>query len=171
MGDRIMVLRGGKIQQVGEPETLYNQPANMFVAQFIGSPAMNLFSGRLEGAGGELTLVTDIGNFRLPAELVSRVDSPSAAPRGPREVMCGIRPEDIRLNSPDPASGHSQAVVDLVEGLGSDAYVSLKIGDAILLARTPADARPEENETVGVHLNLHKLHLFDPDSEATMLNY
>jgi multiple sugar transport system ATP-binding protein len=171
MGDRIMVLRGGKIQQVGEPETLYNQPANMFVAQFIGSPAMNLFSGRLEGAGGELTLVTDIGNFQLPAELVSRVDSPSAAPRGPREVMCGIRPEDIRLNSPDPASGHSQAVVDLVEGLGSDAYVSLKIGDAILLARTPADARPEENETVGVHLNLHKLHLFDPDSEATMLNY
>jgi multiple sugar transport system ATP-binding protein len=170
MGDRIMVLRDGKIQQVGEPETLYNQPANMFVAQFIGSPAMNMFPGRLEGAGGELALVTDMGNFSLAPEIVSRIQSLPGAPGGSREVMCGIRPEDVRLNSPDPASGRSQAVVDLVEGLGSDAYVSLKIGDAMLLARTPADARPEENELVGVHLDMHKLHLFDPDSEASILN-
>ena len=169
MGDRIMVLRRGRIQQIGEPETLYNQPANMFVAQFIGSPAMNIFPGRLEGSGRELTLVTGIGQFLLTPELMARVVHDPAMPYGPREVMWGIRPEDIRLNSAGPASGTPQAVVDLVEGLGSDAYVSLKIGETLLLARTPADARPNEDERVGVHLNVNKLHLFDPKSEASIL--
>jgi multiple sugar transport system ATP-binding protein len=169
MGDRIMVLRRGRIQQIGEPETLYNQPANMFVAQFIGSPAMNIFPGRLEGSGRELALVTDIGHFPLTPELMARVVHDPAVPYGAREVMWGIRPEDIRLNSASPASGTPQAVVDLVEGLGSDAYVSLKIGETLLLARTPADARPNEDERVGVHLNVNKLHLFDPKSEASIL--
>jgi multiple sugar transport system ATP-binding protein len=171
MGDRIMVLRFGQIQQMGEPETLYNQPANMFVAQFIGSPAMNTFPARLEGAAGELTLVTDFGHFALPAEFVSRIVPDADAPHGPREVMCGIRPEDIRLNSAGPDSGKPQALVDLVEGLGSDAHVSLSLGEMMLLARTPADARPTENEQVTVDLNLNKLHLFDSQSEVSILNY
>ena len=169
MGDRIMVLRFGQIQQIGEPETLYNQPANMFVAQFIGSPAMNTFPGRLEGTGGELTLVSDIGHFSLPPEFVARIVSDPAAPQGAREVMCGVRPEDIRLNSADLASDNAQAVVDLVEGLGSDAYVSLRFDDMMLLVRTPADARPREDESVTVHPNLNKLHLFDPESEESIL--
>jgi multiple sugar transport system ATP-binding protein len=164
-----MVLRRGRIQQIGEPETLYNQPANMFVAQFIGSPAMNIFPGRLEGTGQGLTLVTDIGQFPLTPELVARVVHDPAVPYGAREVMWGIRPEDVRLNSASPAPSTPQAVVDLVEGLGSDAYVSLKIGETLLLARTPADARPNEDERVGVHLNVNKLHLFDPESEASIL--
>ena len=169
MGDRIMVLRSGQIQQIGQPETLYNQPANMFVAQFIGSPAMNIYPGRLEGAASEVTLVTDIGHFTLPAELAARLITDPAAHHGPREVSWGIRPEDIQLNSPDPATGHPVALVDLVEGLGSDAYVSLNIRDAMLLARTPADARPKENAQVGVRLNLNKLQLFDPKSELNIL--
>jgi multiple sugar transport system ATP-binding protein len=171
MGDRIMVLRFGQIQQIGEPETLYNQPANMFVAQFIGSPAMNVFPGRLEGTGQELTLVADVGHFTLPPELVARIHRDSAAPHGPQEVMCGIRPEDIRLNSADLDSGKPQALVDLVEGLGSDAHVSLSLGDMMLLARTPADARPAENEHVTLDLNLNKLHLFDPQTEVSLLNH
>jgi multiple sugar transport system ATP-binding protein len=171
MGDRIMVLRFGQIQQIGEPETLYNQPANMFVAQFIGSPAMNIFPGRLEGAATEVTLVADMGHFVLPPEYVARIGPDSAAQGGPRDVMCGIRPEDIRLSPTDPDSGRPQAFVDLVEGLGSDAYVSLSLGDTMLLARTPADARPNENEQVTLDLNLSKLHLFDPQSEASILDY
>ena len=63
-----------------------------------------------------------------------------------------------------------RALVDLVEGLGSDAYVSLSVGDTMLLARTPADARPTENENVTVDLNLNKLHLFDFESELSLLN-
>ncbi len=168
MGDRIMVLRHGRIQQVGEPETLYNQPANIFVAQFIGSPAMNLFPGRLEQQAAGLALVSDVGHFVLPPQLLGRLKAPGEIPYGPREVICGIRPEEVRL-TPVESSENPPALVDLVEGLGSDAYVSLNIGAVSLLARTPADARPDENEQVGISLNLNKLHLFDPDSEASLL--
>jgi multiple sugar transport system ATP-binding protein len=164
MGHRIMVLRNGKIQQIGAPETLYNRPANVFVAGFIGSPAMNLFPGRLEWDGQGITLVApSFGRFPLPPQIVARL-----AP-GPRAVIWGIRAEDIWLNSPDPTRGAPQALVDLVEGLGSDAYVSLTVGRATLVVRTPADARPEENSTVGVQLNLNKVHLFDPESEESLL--
>jgi multiple sugar transport system ATP-binding protein len=169
MGDRIMVLRFGRIQQLGAPETLYNYPANMFVAQFIGSPAMNVFPGHLESQNGDLVLVTGLGPSRLPSGLVARLRSDLLASGGSQPVMWGIRPEDIALRSADPSEGLPQAPVDLVEGLGSDAYVSLNVAGETLVARTPADERPAENATVGVQLNLNKLHLFDPKSEQTLL--
>lgn len=169
MGDRIMVLRSGQIQQVGEPELLYNSPANMFVAQFIGSPAMNLFSGRLESTAQGIGLVTSFARFDLPPTLTTRLMPDGSRSFGPREVKWGIRAEDIRLDSPDHADGAPSMPVDLVEGLGSDAYVSLKVDGETLVARTPSDERPKENETVSVHLNLNKLHLFDHDSEKSLL--
>ena len=155
MGDRIMVLRFGRIQQIGPPEQLYNSPANMFVGGFIGSPAMNVAPGRLEGSADGLTLVTRSGRLPLPPQTVARLRADGAA-AGPREVMWGIRAEDIRLG-PAPAAGGDgldiRATVDLVEGLGSDAYVSLALSGDNIVARTPADARPAENETVGVQIN------------------
>lgn len=169
MGDRIMVLRNGKIQQVGEPELLYNSPANMFVAQFIGSPAMNLFTGRLEPAGTGLCLSSGLGRFDLPPGIRARLAPDGAGRFGPREVKWGIRAEDIRLGAPDHADGAPPLVVDLVEGLGSDAYVSLQSDGDTIVARTSSDARPKENETVSLHLNLNKLHLFDPASEESLL--
>ncbi len=169
MGDRIMVLRDGKVQQVGEPETLYNAPANVFVAQFIGSPAMNLFSGQLEACEQGLALAAGFGRFTLPPQTVARLVADHSAPPGPRQVVWGIRPEDIRLGNPDPAQDAPQALVDLVEGLGSDAHVSLNLNGDSLVVRTPADDRPNEGETVSVHLNLSKLHLFDPESEFSLL--
>ena len=172
MGDRIMVLRFGRIQQVGPPEELYNSPANMFVAGFIGSPAMNVSPGRLEGDAAGLTLVTRSGRLPLPPQIAARLRGDDAAAAGPREVMWGIRAEDIRLG-PAPAAGGDgldmRATVDLVEGLGSDAYVSLALSGDNIVARTPADARPAENETVGVQINPNKLHLFDAKTEETLL--
>jgi len=172
MGDRIMVLRFGRIQQIGPPEQLYNSPANMFVGGFIGSPAMNVAAGRLEGSADGLTLVTRSGRLPLPPQTVARLGADGAA-AGPREVMWGIRAEDIRLG-PAPAAGGNgldmRATVDLVEGLGSDAYVSLALSGDNIVARTPADARPAENETVGVQINANKLHLFDAKTEETLLS-
>jgi multiple sugar transport system ATP-binding protein len=172
MGDRIMVLRFGRIQQIGPPEQLYNSPANMFVGGFIGSPAMNVAPGRLEGSADGLTLVTRSGRLPLPPQTVARLRADGAA-AGPREVMWGIRAEDIRLG-PAPAGGgdglNMRATVDLVEGLGSDAYVSLALSGDNIVARTPADARPAENETVGVQINPNKLHLFDAKTEETLLS-
>jgi multiple sugar transport system ATP-binding protein len=165
MGDRIMVMRGGKVQQIGEPETLYNYPANVFVGGFIGSPAMNVFSGRLEASLQGVDLVSDVGRFGLSPQMAGRIELNGGA--GAREVVWGIRAEDITLSSASPVG--PQAMVDLVEGLGSDAYVTLTIGANILVVRTPSDARPNENETVGLNLNLNKLHLFDPESEETIL--
>ncbi len=175
MGDRIMVLRNGRIQQVGEPELLYNAPTNVFVAGFIGSPAMNFFSGRLEGGGGDLTLVAGFGRLPLPPQLVARLALNRGATVGPIEVLWGIRAEDVRLGAPEterPAAAPMNAptaMVDLVEGLGADAHVSLTLNGETLVVRTPADARPREGETVGVQINLNKIHLFDPKSETSML--
>jgi multiple sugar transport system ATP-binding protein len=174
MGDRIMVMRGGKVQQIGKPEVLYNSPANVFVAGFIGSPAMNILPGRLESGPGGASLVTSIARFPLPAQVSARVAGDGSS--GARELMWGIRAEDIRLVSAE--EGAARAAVDLVEGLGSDAYVSLTVGREetalgakdTLVVRTPADARPKERETVGVMLNLNKVHLFDPQTEATLLS-
>jgi multiple sugar transport system ATP-binding protein len=169
MGDRIMVLRNGQIQQVGEPELLYNSPANMFVAQFIGSPAMNLFDGRLEASGQETCLVTSFSRFILPRALIARMLPDGGHSLGPREVKWGIRPEDIHLDRTDPTDGAKPLLVDLVEGLGSDAYVSLKADGETIVARTPSDERPKEDERISMHLNLTKLHLFDPGNETSLL--
>src|SRR5512139_978590 len=93
MGDRIMVMRDGKVQQIGEPETLYNHPANIFVGGFIGSPAMNVFPGRLEAGPQGVDLISDLGRFSLPPQLGARIlaaeQISSGANRGtgPREVI------------------------------------------------------------------------------------
>jgi multiple sugar transport system ATP-binding protein len=168
MGDRIMVLRFGRIQQVGPPEQLYNSPANMFVAGFIGSPAMNVYPGRLESADGAPVLATHSGRLALPPALASRLQAARAA-AGSREVMWGIRAEDVRIGPTDATSW--RAGVDLVEGLGSDAYVSLSLNGDSLVARTPADARPKEGEIVGVQINPNKVHLFDAKTEETLLSF
>jgi multiple sugar transport system ATP-binding protein len=173
MGDRIMVMRDGKVQQIGEPETLYNYPGNVFVGGFIGSPAMNVFQGRLEASEQGVDLVSDMGQFTLPPETIARIlpadpaSSEGNVEAGAREVIWGIRAEDIAIC--DAKDSCMRAVVDLVEGLGADALVTLTIGENILIMRTPSDLRPNENETVGLNLNLHKVHLFDPESEATIL--
>jgi multiple sugar transport system ATP-binding protein len=169
MGDRIMVMRSGRVQQIGAPEILYNQPANLFVAQFIGSPAMNAVKGRLESDAGSPVVATDIGRFPVGPRLAARIKSDRGA--GAREVICGIRPEDISLGEPSPDAAAPQALVDLVEGLGADAYVSLRTGDTVLIARTPADDRPDENKMVTMHLNPNKLQLFDPATELSILDF
>ena len=169
MGDRIMVMRAGKVQQIGAPEVLYNHPANLFVAQFIGSPAMNAFRGRLETDDGKIVVATEFGRFPVGDLLVARLKPDRSATLGAREVICGIRPEDISLDDAPATPATPQAQVDLVEGLGADAYVSLTIGGTTLIARTPADCPPAEDQLVTIHLNPNKLHLFDPITEETLL--
>ena len=165
MGDRIMVLRAGRIQQVGEPETLYNYPANIFVAGFLGSPAMNLMKGRLEGDGDGVSLVSALGSFPLPRAIVARLKPYQG--EGPRPVRWGIRAEDASIAPPETAP--TRAMVDLVEGLGSDAYVSATVDGDTVVVRTPPDTRPLEGEQVGLKLNWLKVHLFDPETEETLL--
>ena len=136
LGDRIVVLRGGVVQQVGSPQHLYDHPANLFVAGFIGSPAMNFLPARLE----EGRLRTSLGSLPLSDELRRRLEQADA----PRDVIMGIRPEhfeDAALVDPQQRE-HGvvfTATVDVLESMGSDKYVYFAMGDERAVSADLAD--------------------------------
>ncbi|MBK5228276.1 MAG: sn-glycerol-3-phosphate ABC transporter ATP-binding protein UgpC [Actinobacteria bacterium] len=124
MGDRVAVIRKGELQQVDTPQTLYENPVNLFVAGFIGSPAMNLLEATLAPAGDGLDV--EVGGFRLPipAEILSQY--PRLREFEGRKIVLGIRPEDMEdasLVSDAPAERRISSVVDLREALGSDVVI------------------------------------------------
>jgi len=165
MGDRIAVMSRGRLQQVAPPETLYDEPANLFVAGFIGSPRMNLVPGRL-GSGGGRPVVEALGErLPLPAGVAL-----AATPEG-GEVVVGIRPEDVRWRP--EASGVGlvalRALVDVVEPLGSEAYVTARVGETSLVSRFPPRTGIREGETVELAVDPARLHLFDARTQQTLL--
>ncbi|KXZ61064.1 Trehalose import ATP-binding protein SugC [Microbacterium laevaniformans] len=153
MGDRIAVLKDGLLQQVGTPRDLYEKPNNVFVAGFIGSPAMNLFQVDLASVGG-----IQFGTAVVDAD----IDRPTSA----TQVTAGIRPEDIIVN---PADGQGLSVtVDLVEELGADGYlyghteIAGKRTD--IVARVDGRNHPNAGETVVLAPVPHHVHAFDIES-------
>jgi multiple sugar transport system ATP-binding protein len=128
MGDRVAVLRKGLLQQVDDPQTLYEHPTNVFVAGFIGSPAMNLFDCRLERGDGGLWVV--FGAFRLPIPDDVVADRPDLRAYEDNTVVLGIRPEDMEdasLVTEAPVERRIQSTVDLREALGSDVVVHFTV--------------------------------------------
>ncbi len=169
MGDRIVVMRGGLVQQIGEPMTIYNQPANRFVARFIGSPPMNLFDGVLENRNDRVMLRTAFAEYALPADVQVRLTG-AHLNGGVAPVVCGMRAEDITVEVTDNgASNYAPGVVDLVEPLGSDVFVSVKFGAEMLLARAAPDLPVREMQRVNLKPNLSKMHFFDPKTEQNLL--
>lgn len=150
MADRIAVLEGGDMQQVGSPEELYHRPANVFVATFIGSPSMNMVTGTLD----EDAIV--IGHIRLPIPaLVTDPTNPN--------VIVGMRPENFELVG--PADADTAAVVEYVENFGADKYIHIGVegladlGDFII--RVSNTARLSVGEQVYVRVDRATLHVFD----------
>ncbi len=173
MGDRIVVMRGGVVQQIGPPVTLYNQPVNRFVARFIGSPPMNLFDGVLEQQNGALQLRTGFASYPLPPRMAAGLLRNQAA-LGAQQVLCGIRAEDVSVNggvdgAESAIRSAPQGVIDLVEPLGSDVFVSIALGADMLLARAHPDLPLQETQKTAVLLNLSKLHLFDATSGDNLI--
>jgi multiple sugar transport system ATP-binding protein len=128
MGDRVAVLRKGALQQVDTPQTLYEHPVNIFVAGFIGSPAMNLFDATLTHSDGALAV--EFGGFRLPVPDDLAASRPHLRKFEDRTIVLGIRPEDIEdasLQSDAPAERRISSTVDLREALGSDVLVHFAI--------------------------------------------
>jgi multiple sugar transport system ATP-binding protein len=128
MGDRVAVMRKGELQQVDAPQTLYEHPANLFVAGFIGSPAMNLVEARLEGEGDDVTAA--FGSLRLPVPPEVLAARPDLRGFAGRQIVLGVRPEDMEdaaLVSDAPADRRIQAEVNLREALGSDVVVHFRI--------------------------------------------
>ncbi|MDR0576274.1 MAG: sn-glycerol-3-phosphate ABC transporter ATP-binding protein UgpC [Candidatus Accumulibacter sp.] len=167
MADRIFIMSRGVLQQHGSPMEVYSQPANRFVAGFIGSPAMNFVEASPEAEGGELFIAG--GGFRVKAPAVFRAALQS---RLGRPVVFGIRPEDIALCAAgQPDAGNTlTARADVVETLGSEIFVHLACGGDTLVARMPVPDSPVGvGQTLRVGLNLARAHVFDKDTSETIV--
>jgi multiple sugar transport system ATP-binding protein len=128
MGDRVAVIRKGELQQVDSPQTLYEHPVNLFVAGFIGSPAMNLFEAEL--TGGEGAVMVEFGGFRLPVPPEVLAQRPALQAYVGRRIVLGIRPEDMEdasLVTDAPPERRISSTIDLREALGSDVVVHVSI--------------------------------------------
>ncbi len=168
MGDRIAVMSNGIIQQVDKPLSLYNHPANLFVAGFIGSPAMNFVSVKLAMDGDKL--VADAGAFKvtLPALQAERARNHVG-----KECTFGIRPEDIydtRIASMVKAhAGNTVSVdVDVIEPLGNDVEMYLKAGDIPLTAMIDSASEAKIGDRIDVMFDMDRTHLFDNETEQAL---
>lgn len=188
LGDRVVVMRQGLVQQIGTPADLYDLPRNIFVAGFIGSPAMNFLNATLEGGA----LRSSLGDLTLDDRTRQALERQDA----PREVIVGLRPEafeDVALSHGQDRTGPVfTAIVEVMESLGSDAYVyfSAEGGPATtteleelakdsglrdtgadtqnIVARLDAATRAREGEPVELWVDMTKAHVFDPVTGANL---
>jgi len=167
MGDRIAVLRDGVLQQVDAPMTLYDVPANVFVATFIGSPSMNIFKARVGSSGADVLLET--GGFPLPAPATRRRELTA---RIGQELLLGIRPEHmetIELAGQQESRATIPARVEVAEPMGSEILLHLRTGKDTFTARVDSRTRAAPGDVVELAVDLERIHLFDPDSEETIV--
>ena len=151
LGQRIVVLKDGLIQQIDTPMALYRRPANLFVAGFLGSPAMNVLSGRLVREDG---LALDLGDgLRLPlGEVAAETEGWN------REVSVGIRPEHL---APDRGAASFAAEVEVVEPVGNEVFAKLRVGAHRLVARFGPEIQPEPGTPMRLAVDARHLHFFD----------
>ncbi len=166
MGDRITVLNEGAIQQVDTPINLYNNPANRFVAGFIGSPSMNFLPATLQGEDSDYYVDGEGFHLKLPE---TKYDS-LASLEG-EKVIFGIRPEDIsdRLFVPDAdADTVAEVEVEVIEPLGADAYLQLNLGGKSITARVEEYDQAEVNQEINVVFNMGKSKIFDSKTKKVI---
>ncbi len=169
MGDRIVVMKDGFIQQVDTPQNLYDNPCNMFVAGFIGSPQMNLLDATLLKEGSDYYI--DLGGDKLlvdPAKVNAEMEKYVG-----KKVKAGIRPEDIKDDA-EFLSKHGKATitanVEVSELMGSEIYLYLTYKDYRLTARVLPTSTAKNGMDIKVAINMNKLHLFDPETELAIMN-
>lgn len=150
MADRLVVMNGGEVEQVGTPAEVYASPASTFVAGFLGSPAMNLMPGRVD----------DDGIARLDVAPDSAFAPSAPFPSG-KPMVIGVRPEDLTVGAPN--TGVS-ALVDMIEDLGGHRIAHCHVGDASLAVVLPRAAMVNEGDRVGLTANGTVLHSFDLDT-------
>ncbi|SEM03949.1 ABC transporter ATP-binding protein [Paenibacillus sp. OK003] len=170
MGDRIVVMKDGIIQQAASPEELYNHPANLFVAGFIGSPTMNFISGKLAEQGTSLHFVAPGVDVEIPQGKAQVLKS-----RGyiGKEVILGVRPEDIHEEpvflEASPNSVFSTHV-DVTENLGHEMLLYLSgVGNDTTIARVDGRSNTRDGSTVKMAIDMNKVHIFDKETEANVL--
>jgi multiple sugar transport system ATP-binding protein len=157
LGQRIVVFDQGAIQQIDTPMELYERPANLFVAGFLGSPAMNLLRGTLHANDG-LALATAAGTVRLGAP--PQMDALDGW--CDREVILGVRPEDLHPCAVDDPAVALEARLEVLEPVGNEVFLNLRHGDFSLVARIPPRVACAPGEIVRLGIATRRLHFFDP---------
>jgi multiple sugar transport system ATP-binding protein len=166
MGHRIAVMKDGVLQQLDTPQTLYDRPANLFVAGFIGSPAMNFFSGELVSESSSLYVQAPELKLKVPESKHSRLQGNHG-----KSIILGVRPEYIHHRSEvrEVTEGQTARVaVSVVEPLGSEVYAYLAVGGQEFIARMDATAKPTPGETIEAVFDTEHLHIFDKDTEQAL---
>jgi multiple sugar transport system ATP-binding protein len=162
MGDRIVIMKDGVIQQVGTPLEVFRQPRNLFVAGFIGSPAINLFDCHLIQEDSNLYIKTSGFTLRVPEEKTMVYERYVGRP-----VVFGIRPEyiyDPRLSPARLEDNTIPAMVDVLEPLGSEVIIYFKINGQSLVGKLDANTEATSGQNLDIYLDMSKMHLFDPRS-------
>ena len=170
MGDRIVVMKDGLIQQVDTPQNLYDYPCNIFVAGFIGSPQMNFLDGTLQKSGDQYTV--DLAGTTIPLPKEKTADGKLDAYVG-KTLKVGIRPEDIKDDEEfleKHPNSHISAEVEVSELMGAEIYLYLTYQGQNLMARVAPTSKSRRGDKIVVAMDTNKIHLFDPETELTLLN-
>ena len=161
MGDKIVVMKDGVIQQFASPQEIYDFPINMFVASFIGSPQMNFIEGTLVEYDQSLVFQKNENRLKLDADADERLRE-----RGDlgRSVFLGVRPEDVKINGEMKGNAIS-GKVEVVENMGSEKFLYMNTGNESISAKVGRDTMVEPGDSVFIGFNLQKVHFFDKESE------
>ncbi|MBI5691070.1 MAG: sn-glycerol-3-phosphate ABC transporter ATP-binding protein UgpC [Verrucomicrobia bacterium] len=166
MGDRICVMKEGQILQVAEPLELYQRPANLFVAGFIGSPPMNFLRGAVVRSDNRRDFVADGGVGALRLALPARLAEPARALEG-RAAVLGVRPEQVQLVAEGAPGGHP-CTVELAEPMGAETFLHLRSAAGVFIARVEAGVTHRQGSRVCAAFELERAHLFDAASEIRL---
>jgi len=158
MGHRIAIMDAGRLQQVGPPQEVYAKPANLFVAQFIGTPPMNTVRGPVKREGGGMAVSIAGGVIPLPQDVAAAVSATAT------ELMVGVRPEHLRIEP----TGTVKAVVTVVESLGHERHVVCRLedGQMLIVRQDSADVAPREGAAIALAAEGRDLHVFDVETGA-----
>lgn len=167
LGNRIVVMKDGEIQQVATPQELYRHPRNKFVAEFIGSPPINILKGSLHKSGTGLVFATGDLKVNVPEEWEKKLASYAEKP-----ILFGIRPEDIYdklfISDTNPRN-IIKAVCEIVEPMGAETFVYMKRGAVNFIARVSGQVQVDTNTDIDMVFDVNRGHFFDADTEATIV--
>ncbi len=172
MATRIVVMKDGLIQQVATPQNLYDEPVNLFVAGFIGTPQMNFLNGTLvKKKDGNVYFVYEGNELKLPQE---KAESEALAEYFGKEVVCGLRPECIHDDEISIARNPESTVecfVDVTELMGAEIYLYLNVGEeGKLTARVSSRSTTRAGDTIKIAFDMDRIHIFDKDTERCIIH-
>jgi multiple sugar transport system ATP-binding protein len=164
LGSRVVVMKDGWVQQVGEPMEIYSKPQNKFVAGFIGSPAMNFIPTTISEANGALYAEANGIRIKIPAERAANLKVLKG-----QMVTLGVRPEDLRVGSTsDSADFAFDAVVEVVEPLGSEILLDVAVANQSVVCRVEPSVKARPHEKIRLTLVPERVHFFESKTEAVI---